>query len=404
MDYAARYAELAVKVGANVQPGQRLVLLGEPEHAPLLRALAEAGWRAGAADVECLYLDEHIRRLHAIHAPDDLLDRTPAWVEIAALGAEGAASVQTLGDADPHLLADVDQSRAARAMPRRLREIAIDHMARLATAWTVIACPTAGWARSLFGEPDVERLWREIAAVTRLDTDDPVAAWRSHVARLQRRTRQLDEWRFTGLRFRGPGHGSIRRAPRERAMAVGGVPHVVGPGDRRQPADRRGLHDTRPRADRGNRAPDLAALLARLVGRGRLAALRRRQGSRGRSNGRRGVPPHRCSRPTTAPRDSARSRSSTSTPPSGDAASCSRTPSSTRTIVPHRDRVRLHRPRRGSGDRSTRKPAARPGSTSRRSTSTSWSAAPRSTSTGSEPDGTSLPILSQGRWVLGDAV
>ena len=204
MDYAARYAELAVKVGANVQPGQRLVLLGEPEHAPLLRALAEAGWRAGAADVECLYLDEHIRRLHAIHAPDDLLDRTPAWVEIAALGAEGAASVQTLGDADPHLLADVDQSRAARAMPRRLREIAIDHMARLATAWTVIACPTAGWARSLFGEPDVERLWREIAAVTRLDTDDPVAAWRSHVARLQRRTRQLDEWRFTGLRFRGP--------------------------------------------------------------------------------------------------------------------------------------------------------------------------------------------------------
>ena len=119
MDYAARYAELAVRVGANVQPGQRLVLLGEPEHAPLLRALAEAGWRAGAADVECLYLDEHIRRLHAIHAPDDLLDRTPAWVEIAALGAEGAASVQTLGDADPHLLADVDQSRAARAMPRR---------------------------------------------------------------------------------------------------------------------------------------------------------------------------------------------------------------------------------------------------------------------------------------------
>lgn len=78
MDSAARYAELAVRVGANVEPGQKLVLIGEPEHASLLRALAEAGWRAGAGDVECLYLDEHVRRLHAIRAPDHLLDRTPA--------------------------------------------------------------------------------------------------------------------------------------------------------------------------------------------------------------------------------------------------------------------------------------------------------------------------------------
>jgi len=67
---------------------------------------------------------------------------------VAALSAEGAASVLTLGDADPDLFADVDQSRAARASPRRWREIKIDQTARLAHAWTVIACPTAGWARS----------------------------------------------------------------------------------------------------------------------------------------------------------------------------------------------------------------------------------------------------------------
>jgi leucyl aminopeptidase (aminopeptidase T) len=40
MDYLSRYAELAVHVGANVQSGQKLILVGEPEHAPLLRALA----------------------------------------------------------------------------------------------------------------------------------------------------------------------------------------------------------------------------------------------------------------------------------------------------------------------------------------------------------------------------
>lgn len=205
MDYASRYAELAIRVGANLQEGQKLVAYGEPEHAPLLRAVAAAGWKAGAGDVECFYLDEHMRRLHAVHAPDALLDRTPAWLETAALGTEGAALVVTIGDADPELFADVAPTRAARAEPRRAKEISRELTARLATAWTVIACPTEGWARSLFGEPDLDRLWSEIAAVTRLDQADPVEEWRRHIAALRERAGLLDERRLTALRFRGPG-------------------------------------------------------------------------------------------------------------------------------------------------------------------------------------------------------
>ena len=204
MDAVTRYAELAVRVGANVQPGQVLFLLGEPEHAQLLRALAEAGWRAGAGDVQCLYSDDHIRRLHAIHAPEDLLDRTPPWTETALLATEGAALIQTLGDADPELFADVDPRRAALAEPKRLREIAHDLTARLATAWCIIACPTEGWARSLFGAPDVGRLWDEISVVTRLDVEDPIEAWRHHIAALLERARLLDERHLVSLRFRGP--------------------------------------------------------------------------------------------------------------------------------------------------------------------------------------------------------
>ncbi len=204
MDAVTRYAELAVRVGANVQPGQVLFLLGEPEHAQLLRALAEAGWSAGAGDVQCVYADDHIRRLHAIHAPEDLLDRTPPWAETAFLATEGAALIQTLGDADPELFADVDPRRAALAEPKRLREIAHDLTARLATAWCIIACPTEGWAPSLFGAPDVGRLWDEISVVTRLDVDDPVDAWRRHIAALLERARLLDERNLVSLRFRGP--------------------------------------------------------------------------------------------------------------------------------------------------------------------------------------------------------
>jgi aminopeptidase len=205
MDRLARYSEFAVRVGANLQPGQKLVVSGEPEHTSLIRAVAEAGWRAGAGDVQVLYRDEKVRRLHAIHAPEELLDRTPDGIDVALRGVEGAAFVYIIGDADPGLFRDVDPARAAKAEPLRLREISADLTARLATAWTIIACPTEGWAAELFGEPDIERLWREIEAVTRIDTADPVEAWHEHLATLARRGRSLDERRFGALHFRGPG-------------------------------------------------------------------------------------------------------------------------------------------------------------------------------------------------------
>jgi aminopeptidase len=71
--------------------------------------------------------------------------------------------------------------------------------------WCVIACPNEGWARTVFGEPDVERLWQAVATAVRLDEPDPVAAWREHIARLEERARALNERRLDSLRYRGPG-------------------------------------------------------------------------------------------------------------------------------------------------------------------------------------------------------
>jgi aminopeptidase len=221
-ELGSRYAELAVRVGANVQPGQTLFVLGEPEHAGLMRAVAAAGWAAGAGDVQPLYRDEYARRLHALHAAEDKLDRTPAWIETALLGMEGAALVVTLGDADPNLFADVEQGRAAQAEPRRAREIVNDQVARQACAWCVIACPTPGWAQEIFGEPDVERLWQEMADVARLDEPDPVAAWDAHLRALDERGAALAEHDLDALRFHGAGTD----------LTVGLIPGAVWKGPR----------------------------------------------------------------------------------------------------------------------------------------------------------------------------
>ena len=56
--------------------------------------------------------------------------------------------------------------------------------------WTVVAQPSEGWAETVLGEPDVDRLWEAVGTAARLDEPDPVAAWRAHACTFRRaRTR-----------------------------------------------------------------------------------------------------------------------------------------------------------------------------------------------------------------------
>jgi aminopeptidase len=71
--------------------------------------------------------------------------------------------------------------------------------------WSIVAFPSEGWAKLVFGKPNVEALWDAITTAVRLDEPDPVAAWREHLARLAARAASLNELKFDAIRYRGPG-------------------------------------------------------------------------------------------------------------------------------------------------------------------------------------------------------
>ncbi|HUP33050.1 MAG TPA: aminopeptidase [Gaiellaceae bacterium] len=202
-----RYARLAVEVGSNVGEGQVVWVSALPEHAPLVRAIARIAYANGARYVDVDYADQHVRRARIEHAPEDSLGWTPPWAlaKIDYLAEQHAALIHLVGDPEPELLADLDGARVGKTRAKEFAERYLKASNQRLINWTIVAYPNEGWARTVFGEPDVERLWDAVASATRLDEPDPVEAWRAHIDKLVERASLLNERKFDHLRFRGPG-------------------------------------------------------------------------------------------------------------------------------------------------------------------------------------------------------
>ena len=202
-----QYARLTVEVGANIQPGQVLWLSGHVENASFLRAVTRAAYERGAKFVSVDYVDGHTRRARIELADEETLGWTPPWMltMIDFLAEEHGALIQIAGDPSPEILADLDGTRVGKMRMRELSERYLEAVNKRLLNWAIVAYPNEGWAESIFGEPDVDRLWDAVVTATRLDEPDPVAAWRAHIDKLVARAEQLNERRFDAIRFRGPG-------------------------------------------------------------------------------------------------------------------------------------------------------------------------------------------------------
>jgi aminopeptidase len=228
-DRLHRYADLIVRVGADVQPGQTVFVLAAPEHTEFVRALAHSAYDAGASYVDVLYGDPHVRRAMIEKADEDILTYSPPWsVERNRAAADGGALIMIAGEAEPELLADLDQTRVGKARPLdALTEIRRGQGART-MAWTIAAWPTAGWAQLVFGEPDVDRLWDAIASTVGLDEEDPVASWKAHVDKLRRRAMQLNDLQLDSLHYAGPGTDLTVGVLQDHRWLGGGVETTYG--------------------------------------------------------------------------------------------------------------------------------------------------------------------------------
>ena len=206
-DELTRYAELLIDVGVNLAEGQELFVDAFVEHAPLVRAIARAGYAAGARRVDVNYMDKYVDAAMVELGPEEELERGSRWLieRTAAIDDRGGVLISLSGDPAPRLLDDLDPRRVAIPRARDLTAERIRVALSDRVRWTIAACPTEGWAERMFGGPDVERLWTAVASTVRLDEDDPSAAWRAHLGRLEARAGVLNELGLDAIRFHGDG-------------------------------------------------------------------------------------------------------------------------------------------------------------------------------------------------------
>ena len=153
------------------------------------------------------YVDRHVRRSAIRHAPDEMLgsrrtgssrwragwyESRPASISLTSAPSPGCSTAST--------------ARVARSDTTDFRKIYSRRHRAGRSNWTIVGAPTPGWARTVFGEPDVERLWEAVATAMRLDAPDPVEAWREQDAKLPGARPTLAPFHaFDAIRYRGPG-------------------------------------------------------------------------------------------------------------------------------------------------------------------------------------------------------
>ena len=207
-----RLAEVAIRIGLNLQPGQDLLLTAPSVALPLVRKVAEHAYKAGAGLVTPILSDEEITLARYRFAPDDSFDRAAGWLYdgMSKAFAANTARLAIVGD-NPMLLANEDPAKVSRASKANSMayQPALEKIVGFDINWNIISYPSPAWAKQMFpgDEEDVAvaKLADAIFAASRVDNDDAVASWKKHNAVLRERTEWLNGQRFSALKYSGPG-------------------------------------------------------------------------------------------------------------------------------------------------------------------------------------------------------
>lgn len=204
-----KYAELAVKVGVNLQKGQTLLLRAPISCTDFAREIVNAAYDLGARDVEIEWSDEESSLIKYIKAPEDIFDEFPKWkIEKYNSLLDKGVCIINIDSSNPTIFKDVDPIRMQKASKASSESIPLwrDAIISDKIKWTIVSAPNKEWASKVFPELDeneaINKLWDYIFKCTRVDTDNPIVSWKNHNSKLAEKVMFLNNYKFKSLHFK----------------------------------------------------------------------------------------------------------------------------------------------------------------------------------------------------------
>jgi aminopeptidase len=231
-----KYAEVVIKVALNLQPGQKLCIyspltFGVPlEVAPLIRLITKMAYKNGAQFVEVMWYDEEIHLSRFQNAPIETFNEFPTWkYDYLCNHVKDGNPILYVLAFNPDLLSEQDSEKIKLFQANYYKgvEKIVKLMKDRPSNNSYITVPVAGWANKVFkngsSEERLKLLWNKIFEMCRIKTEDPISAWKKHIARLKARCDYFNDKQYSKLKFKAPGTDLIIGLPKHHLWKSGSV-------------------------------------------------------------------------------------------------------------------------------------------------------------------------------------
>ena len=180
-----KYAYLLVRVGLDVQPGQKVIIECPVEAHDFARTITKIAYQEQAGEVVVHYTDAVLNKTNALNRSYEEMAKVEEWEQLSLSHylEQGACSL-LLRSNNPHLMDDLDDKRA-HAIQTHINDKRNIIRAKIASAgiqWCIATVPTLSWAKTVMpdvsDEEAVDKMWELLLKLCYIDEEsDPVEVW-----------------------------------------------------------------------------------------------------------------------------------------------------------------------------------------------------------------------------------
>ena len=231
-----KYANLIVRIGANVQPGQYVLITAAAEQHDFVTLVVEECYKAKAKGVRVKWHHQPIEKLGYKKMSLKTLSTVPNFrLEEYKWIVDNLPCMIHIESDDPDGLNGInhDKLQKAEIATYPLFKPYIDKLEDLTHQWVIAAVPSVKWAKKVFPElgkkQAVEALWKAIFQTVRITEDnDPIQAWRNHNETFIKRAKWLNDHNFDYLTYKSSNGTDFRCELIKEGMWHGGKDQTKG--------------------------------------------------------------------------------------------------------------------------------------------------------------------------------